>query len=36
MLAIEGSLRDRFPGVRNRIKELLKAEITRALAEDTE
>ncbi len=33
MLAIEGSLRDRFPGVRNRIKELLKAEITRALAE---
>ena len=36
MLAIEGSLRDRFPGVRNRIKELLKAKITRALIEDTE
>lgn len=36
MLAIEGSLRDRFPGVRNRIKELLGAEITRALAEDIE
>lgn len=36
MLAIEGSLRDRFPGVRNRIKELLGAEITRALARDIE
>ena len=35
MLAIEGSLKDRFPGVRNRIKELLKVEITHALAEDT-
>lgn len=33
MLAMEGSLRDRFPGVRVRIKELLRAEITRALAE---
>lgn len=36
MLAIEGSLRDRFPGVRNRIKELLRIEITLALAEDKE
>lgn len=36
MLAIEGSLRDRFPGVRNRIKELLRIEITRSLAEDKE
>lgn len=36
MLAIEGSLRDKFPGVRNRIKELLKAEITRALGEKKE
>jgi hypothetical protein len=36
MLAMEGSLRDRFPGVRNRIKELLRAEIARALAEDAE
>ena len=34
MLAIEGSLRDRFPGVRNRIKELLRAEITRSLTKD--
>ena len=33
MLAMEGSLRDKFPGVRNRIKELLRAEISRALAE---
>jgi len=36
MLAIEGSLKDRFPGVRNRIKELLRAEITRALGEEKE
>jgi len=36
MLAIEGSLKDRFPGVRNRIKELLSAEITSALDEKKE
>lgn len=36
MLAIEGSLKERFPGVRNRIKELLRIEITRALSEDKE
>ncbi|MCC6712796.1 MAG: hypothetical protein IT344_05470 [Candidatus Dadabacteria bacterium] len=33
MLAMEGGLRDRFPGVRKRIRELLGAEIARALAE---
>lgn len=36
MLAIEGSLKDRFPGVRNRVKELLRIEITRALSEHEE
>ena len=34
MLAIEGSLSGRFPGVRNRLKELLRAEITRSLTKD--
>ena len=36
LLAIEGSLKDRFPGVRNRIKELLRAEITRSLTQEKE